>query len=154
MRENSRRPLLLLALACAPWGFGCAVIPKLEAPKLSVISMKMQSADIFSQRLQVRMRVLNPNPRELPIKGISYRIEVNDADLAQGQTDAAFVVPAMGEAEFDVQVTANLAGALARFLARGGSSETLDYRLVGSVALSSGFLRRIPFDERGSVKLK
>jgi LEA14-like dessication related protein len=154
MRENFRRRFLLLALGCAPWIVGCAVIPKLEAPKLSVISMKMQSADIFSQRLQVRMRVLNPNARELPIKGISYRIEVNDAGLAQGQTDAAFVVPAMGEAEFDVQVTANLAGALARFLARGGSSETLDYRLVGSVALSSGFLRRIPFDERGSVKLK
>jgi LEA14-like dessication related protein len=114
----------------------------------------MQSADIFSQRLQVRMRVLNPNTRELPIKGIEYRIEVNDAELAQGLTDTPFVVPAMGEAEFDVQVTANLAGALARFLSRKSGQETLDYRLIGSVALSSGFLRRIPFDERGSVKLK
>jgi LEA14-like dessication related protein len=153
-RRNAQR-LVLAALLCVPLFGGCSVLPDLEAPKLSVVSMKMQSADIFSQRLQLRMRVLNPNTRELPIKGISYRIEVNDAELAQGATDAAFVVPAMGEAEFDVQVTANLAGALAKFLARGGSSsETLDYRLVGSVALSSGFLRRIPFDERGSVKLK
>jgi LEA14-like dessication related protein len=155
MRERIlARGMAWLALALATGVAGCAAIPKLEAPKLSVVSMKMQSADIFSQRLQLRMRVLNPNARELPIKGISYRIEVNDAELAQGLTDAAFVVPALGEAEFDVQVTANLAGALARFLARGGNSETLDYRLVGSVALSSGFLRRIPFDERGSVKLK
>jgi hypothetical protein len=60
----------------------------------------------------------------------------------------------MGEAEFDVQLTANLAGALTKYLSRRSSSDTLDYRLVGSVALSSGFLRRIPFDERGSVKLK
>ena len=37
----------------------------------------------------------------------------------------------MGEAEFDMQITANLAGALAKLLARGNSSETLDYRLVG-----------------------
>ena len=37
-------------------------------------------------------------------------------------------------------------------LLRRGSRESLDYRLTGSVALSSGFLRRIPFDERGSVK--
>ncbi len=155
MREHRHTGrLLIAALLCLPLFGGCSVLPNLEAPKLSVVSMKMQSADIFSQRLQVRMRVLNPNTRELPIKGISYRIEVNDAELAQGMTDAAFVVPAMGEAEFDVQVTANLAGALARLLARGGSSETLDYRLVGSVALASGFLRRIPFDERGSVKLK
>jgi hypothetical protein len=53
-----------------------------------------------------------------------------------------------------VQVTANLAGALARLLLRRSSQQQLDYRLVGSVRLSSGFLRRIPFDERGSVDLK
>jgi LEA14-like dessication related protein len=154
MLESLPRRAALMALACLAFT-GCGALPKLETPKLSVVSMRMQSADIFSQRLQVRMRVLNPNARELPIKGIEYRIEVNDAELAQGLTDTPFVVPAMGEAEFDVQVTANLAGALARFLSRrGGSQETLDYRLIGSVALSSGFLRRIPFDERGSVKLK
>jgi len=133
---------------------GCATALKWEAPKLSVASMKLQSADIFSQRLLVHMRVSNPNDRELPIKGITYRIEVNDAELAQGLTDTPFVVPAMGEAEFDVQVTANLATALSQFLSRRGSSDTVDYRLVGSVSLSSGILRHIPFDERGSVKLK
>jgi LEA14-like dessication related protein len=151
----SIRPLRLIAGVVAAMALAsCASAFKLEAPQLSVISMKVQSADLFSQRMLVRMRVLNPNARELPVKGISYRIEVNDAELAQGLTDTAFVVPAMGEAEFDVQVTANLATALSQILSRKGSSDTLDYRLVGSVALSSGFLRRIPFDERGSVKLK
>ncbi|HLA73368.1 MAG TPA: LEA type 2 family protein [Steroidobacteraceae bacterium] len=153
MHEGVLRRGALVALACLSLA-GCATPFKLEAPKLSVISMKMQSADIFSQRLQIRMRVLNPNARELPIKGIEYRIEVNDAELAQGLADTPFVVPAMGEAEFDVQVTANLASALAKFLSRKSGQDTLDYRLIGSVALSSGFLRRIPFDERGSVKLK
>ena len=61
-------------------------------------------------------------------------------------------MPALGEAEFDVQVTANMACMLAKLLSRR-KSEALDYRLVGEVALSSGFLRRIPFDEHGSVKL-
>jgi hypothetical protein len=79
---------------------------------------------------------------------------VNDAELGNGGTAAPFTVPAMGEAEFDMQITANLAGALAKILMRRNSSESLDYRLRGSVSLSSGFLRRIPFDERGSVKLK
>ena len=149
-----REPLRAAAAALLITLSGCASTFKLEAPKLSVVSMKVQSADIFSQRMQIRMLVQNPNDRELPIKGITYRIEVNDAELGQGVADTPFVVPAMGEAEFDVQVTANLANALTQILGHKGSRDTLDYRLIGSVALSSGFLRRIPFDERGSVKLK
>jgi LEA14-like dessication related protein len=132
---------------------GCATT-HLEAPQLTVVSMQVQSADLFSQRMLVHMRVVNPNARELPVKSINYRIEVGGADLAQGVADKPFVVPASGEAEFDVQVTANLANALSQILGRRNSRDTLDYRLVGTVSLSSGFLRRIPFDERGSVKLK
>jgi LEA14-like dessication related protein len=141
---------LIGALLVAP---ACSTL-KLEPPQLSVVTMKVQSADIFSQRLQMRLRVVNPNDRELPIKGISYRIEVEGDPLAEGLTDAPFVVPALGEAEFDMQVTANLAGTLAKYLMRGSTPPALDYRLVGKVTLSSGFLRSIPFDEHGSVKLK
>jgi LEA14-like dessication related protein len=153
--EGRRRALRLVgaALGVALLG-GCEMLPKFETPRLSVVALEMQSADLFSQRLKVRMRVQNPNTRELPVKGISYRIEVNDSELGQGLTNAPFVVPAMGEAEFDVQVTTNLAGVLAKLLTRRGSQDSLSYRLVGSVALSSGFLRRIPFDERGSVNLR
>jgi LEA14-like dessication related protein len=155
MPDALSRPLrgAVAALAAALAATGCSVLPDYEAPKLSVVSMRLQSADIFSQRVQMRMRVMNPNTRELPVKGITYRVEVDGADLAQGVANTPFVVPALGEAEFDVQVTANLAGTLARLLTKRGSRDSLDYRLVGSVALSSGFLRRIPFDERGSVKL-
>jgi LEA14-like dessication related protein len=148
----TRRACLGVALML-PLLSGCAIVPKLEAPKLSVISLRMQSADIFSQRLQVRMRVSNPNARELPVEGIRFRIEVNGTELGQGLMNAPFTVPALGEAEFDTQVTANVAGALVRLLTRRDSRESIDYRLVGDVSLSSGILRRIPFDERGSVKL-
>jgi LEA14-like dessication related protein len=132
---------------------GCATT-QFEPPQLTVMSMQVQTADLFSQRMLVHMRVVNPNARALPVKSINYRIEVGGADLAEGLADKPFVVPAMGEAEFDVQVTANLANALSQILGRKSSRDKLDYRLVGTVALSSGFLRRIPFDERGSVNLK
>jgi LEA14-like dessication related protein len=144
---------MLLAAACVlPLLAGCAVLPRFETPKLSIVALKVQSADIFSQRLQMRLRVMNPNTRELPVKGITYRIELDGAELGNGATNTEFVVPAMGEAEFDAVLTTNLAAALGRLLSRRGQ-ESLDYRLVGDVALSSGFLRRIPFDEKGSVKL-
>lgn len=152
--RRAARPLTWLVAACVALLSGCASVRDLEPPDLSLVSLKLQTADILSQKLLVRVRVVNPNARELPIKGISYRIEVNDAELGQGATDAAFVVPAKGEAEFDMTVTTNLASAVSRLLARGGKTDSLDYRLVGHVALSSGLLRRIPFDERGSVRLR
>lgn len=150
-RLTTRRSVLAAALTL-PLLSGCA-LSRLEAPKLSIVSMQLQSADIFSQRLALRMRVLNPNARELPVKGISYRVEINGTEVGQGLANAPFVVPAMGEAEFDVQMTANLAGALARLLLRRNAQDSLEYRLAGDIALSSGFLRRIPFDERGQVRL-
>ena len=153
MRDLARaRYLAALFLACVPWFAGCAALPKFESPKLSVVALKVQGGDFFSQRLQVRLRVFNPNARELPISGIAYRIDINDTEIGNGSTTAPFTVPAMGEVEFDMQLTANLAGALGKLLSRR-KSEELAYRLVGDVSLSSGFLRRIPFDERGSVKL-
>ena len=153
MREFAHTRVAMLLL-CLPWFASCSVLPKLEPPNLSVVSLKLQSADIFSQRLLVRMRVANPNTQALPIKGIAYRIEVNGAELGDGSTSAPFTVPSMGEVEFDMQITANLAMALAKILSKRSSTEELDYRLVGNVSLASGFLRRIPFDKRGTVKLK
>src|SRR5215831_15733922 len=104
-------PFALLCLVAA----GCATT-HFEPPQLTVVSMQVQSADLFSQRMLVHMRVVNPNARELPVKSIEYRMEVGGAELAQGVADKPFVVPATGEAEFDVQVTANLANALTQIL--------------------------------------
>ena len=146
LRASAACVALLLSAGCATTHF--------ETPQLTVVSMQMQTADLFSQRMLVHMRVVNPNARALPVKSINYRIEVGGAQLAEGLADKPFVVPSMGEAEFDVQVTANLANALTQILGRKSSRDKLDYRLVGSVSLSSGFLRRIPFDQRGSVDLK
>src|SRR5215510_3491997 len=101
------RKAIAALVASVPLVTGCATLD-LEPPQLSVVAVKLQSADLFAQKLQVRMRVQNPNSRELPVKGITYRIEVDNSELAQGLTDKPFVVPAMGEAEFDLQVTANL----------------------------------------------
>ena len=68
----------------------------------------------------------------------------------------ALVVPARGEAEFDMNVTTNLAGTLLKFLGRGSDApgQSVAYRLTGKVSLSEGLLRSIPFDERGSFRLQ
>jgi LEA14-like dessication related protein len=142
--------IVLTLAACSAFG------PKLETPRLSVVNVEMQQSGIWEQRLKVRMRVQNPNERSLPVKGLSYTLEVAGEDFARGLTDASFIVPALGEAEFDMNVTANMAAALIKVLGKGDDSltESLPYRIVGKVSLSEGVLRSIPFEERGELTLK
>jgi LEA14-like dessication related protein len=144
-----------LALAAAVTLSACVLAPKFETPQLSVVGVQLQGGDLWSQRLKVRIRVDNPNDRELPVSSIVFTLEVEGQELASGESAASFVVPARGQAEFDTNVTANVAGALLRLLARnGGAPQSVDYHLSGKVALSGGLLRSIPFDDRGTVRLQ
>lgn len=148
-----RRTVLLPALLIA----GCGVFgPKLEAPNLDVVGIEMLESDIFQQRLKLKLRVQNPNDRELPIKGVSCNVEIAGEQFAQGVSAAQFTVPAFGESEFDMIVTANMASALAHMIGRkdGGKRDAIDYRVTGKVSLASGMLRSIPFSESGSLPLK
>lgn len=135
---------------------GCAsVVPRLEAPDLSVVDVQMQESTLFEQRFLVTMRVLNPNDRDLPVRGIDYNMELMGEKVGRGLTNQAFTVPAMGEATFDMTVTTNLATGLLKLLPklqRGETSE-IEYRIVGKVSTQLGVIRSIPFDEKGTLKL-
>jgi LEA14-like dessication related protein len=98
------------------------------------------------------MRVINPNDRTLPVKGLHYTLDVNGEEFAHGESGASFVVPALGEAEFDMSVSANMASMLIKMLGQGHSQ--VEYELRGKIALSAGLLRSIPFDEHGTFKLQ
>ena len=133
---------------------GCSLfIPKLEAPHLSVVRVELQKGALWQQKLKVRMHVDNPNDRELPIKGITYTLDVNGQEFAHGESAAAFVVPALGDAEFDMNMTANMAGTIISLLSHG-TDAAVEYHLVGKISLSHGLLRSVPFDQHGTFKLQ
>ena len=142
--------LVALALgACAALG------TNLETPKLSLVGVQLHDATFFEQRLLVRLRVRNPNDLVLPVKGLTVNFELDGVDFAEGVSARAFDVPALGEAEFDMLVTANAATALLEIFGkdRRKSSKELDYRISGKLSTSLGLLRSVPFDERGKVSL-
>jgi len=143
-------------LAAAMLLAGCVLTPKFTPPRLSIVNVQLEGGDLWEQRLKVRLHVENPNNRALPVKGLEYTLEVAGQPLARGASAASFVVPAMGESEFDTNVTTNLAGTLLKLLGRGPDAlgQSVDYHLTGKVSLSAGLLRSIPFDERGSVRLQ
>ena len=130
---------------------GCSLfVPKLEKPTLSVANIQLVKGDLWHQELKVRLRVQNPNDRALPIKGISYELAVDGEEFAHGLSGDSFVVPARGEAEFDMSVSANMASMLVKMLGQGG--DTLDYQLTGKISLSAGLWRSVPFNQHGTFK--
>jgi LEA14-like dessication related protein len=135
---------------------GCSLlVPKFETPQLSVVNVELLKSDLWEQRMKVRMRVVNPNDRPIPVKGLTCALEVQGEELAHGVSGAAFNVPALGEAEFDMNMTANMAGALIKLLGRGNEiGDQVEYRVKGKISLSEGFLRSIPFEDSGSFKLR
>jgi LEA14-like dessication related protein len=143
-------------LAAAMLLAGCVLTPKFTPPRLSIVNVQLEGGDLWEQRLKVRLHVENPNNRPLPVKGLEYTLEVAGQQLARGASAASFIVPAMGESEFDTNVTTNLAGTLLKLLGRGSDApgQSVEYHLTGKVSLSAGLLRSIPFDERGSFRLQ
>ena len=143
---------ILIALFALGLSSCSLFVPKLEKPTLSVVNVQLLKGDLWHQELKVRMRVQNPNDRQLPVKGLSYELEVDGQEFAHGMSGDSFVVPAHGDAEFDLSVSANMASLLVKMLGQGGDS--LDYQLSGKISLSSGLLRSFSFNEHGSFKLR
>lgn len=144
---------------CGALVAGCSsLVPKLETPKLSLVGIELTEATLFEQRLRVRLRVQNPNDITLPVRGIHVNFELGGEEFAEGVTARAFDVPAFGEAEFDMLVTANAATAILRIVNAGkdreGPRDSIDYRISGKLSTSLGLLRSVPFEEKGSIPLR
>lgn len=155
MKPTSRILALLLAVAAFATAGCAALLPKLETPHLSVIGVEVVSTTMFEQRFNVKMRVQNPNDRALPIRGLKYTMQLAGQDFGRGMSAKAFTVPALGEAEFDMIVTTNLATSLLKILpALEKNPESLEYRLEGTVSTDLGLLRTIPFSESGRLSMK
>ncbi len=142
--------LIVIGLQACAW-----IAPKFTTPELSIVGIDLLKSDILEQRLNVRVRVQNPNGRALPVQGLSYQIQLAGKDFAHGVSTNSFTVPAFGEAEFDMSVNANMVGALAVLFGRhdGPNRDAIPYRISGKVELSSGFLRNVPFEQNGSIRL-
>ena len=141
----------LLSFLCCLAFSGCSAIPlNLKTPEITFVGLKTIEASVFEQKLEVRLKVFNPNSMELPVNGLDVDIELAGEPFAHGVSAREFVVPALGEAEFDMNVTANAATALLR-IAGERKSDPIGYKLKGKLSTKLGMLRTIPFEESGTL---
>ncbi|MGO8829223.1 MAG: LEA type 2 family protein [Steroidobacteraceae bacterium] len=141
------KPLLLILLLCTA---ACAA--KFERPNLTVVGIDMKSGNLLQQTFLVKFQIQNPNDRDLPVSGLHAELNVGGEQIASGVSNRAFVVPAHGQSEFDMTITANMA--LAMLKLANQHADSIDYEVTGAASLDLPFMHDLPFHQNGSFPLK
>ena len=141
------KPLLLLLVLCTA---ACAA--KFERPNITVVGIDMKSGNLLQQTFLVKFQIQNPNDRELPVSGLHVELNVGGEQIASGVSNQAFVVPAHGQSEFDMTITANMA--LAMLKLANQHADSIDYEVTGAASLDLPFMHNLPFHQNGTFPLK
>ena len=141
---NRRRALvglliLLIVPGCASW------MVKGEPPEVLVTNVTPLEASAFEQRLQVDLRIRNPNDFDLAVTGIDFRLDLNGNRLARGLGNKALVVPRLSDAVTSVETSTSTLQVVRQLLSFSGD-QSLTYHLTGVVHTKEG---RLPFDNSG-----
>lgn len=136
-----------LLLACAASG------PIVANPTVLLDAIEVTELNFRQQLFRLRFNVDNPNPFPLPIRSVRYKVLLEQAQFAGGETGSSFTVPANGSGSFDVSVALDLlksASTLSSLL-RSGASRPLAYELQGSLDVAIPFTRSLNFSREGTI---
>lgn len=155
MSHPSRLPLVLLPVlilglllgACASMG-----VPT-TPPSVRLIGLQPGGGGLFEQALLLDLRVTNPNRQEIRFDGMTFNLTVNGKHLADGVSNKAVTVPALGEAVLQVKASASTLS-LARQMFALADQDTLSYAIAGQVFVAGPTLdHTVPYETSGEVDL-
>lgn len=137
--------MLLLLSACSTTG---EPVP----PQVRVVDLRLLESGVFEQRFEIDLRIGNPNDFDLPLDGLTFELEVNDADFARGFTDERVTIPRLGEGTITVVASTTLIDVFRQMtlLAERGD---ISYRLHGIAYLNSIARRSAPYESEGTFRL-
>lgn len=144
------RPLLMFA-ACAAL-LGCASLQSKDPLQVTVAGIEPLQGQGLELRLNVKLRVQNPNDAPVEYDGVALEMDVQGKTFATGVADIAGSVPRFGESVIAVPVTIS-AFRMARQVMgamKGGGIGKIDYEMKGK--LGGGF-SPTRFVTRGSFDL-
>lgn len=102
--RNPNSGLLLILLCLSVYlSTGCTPLRHdFETPSVGITSFKPLISQGFAPRFEITMRVVNPNAAKLSLRGMSYKLFINDYEVVEGAANDLPDVPGYGEAEFKV----------------------------------------------------
>lgn len=154
METIQLRKIALGAVAC--FAAGCASTGiTVEKPGVSLRTVEVADIGLGGQTFVLDFDVVNPNPFPLPIRTISYGVELDGFRFASGETQGAFTVPANGDTHFEITVDVDLMRTAPQlmFIVRDGVYRDVPYALEGRFAIDVPFANPVSFRNEGSIRL-
>ncbi|HUH38155.1 MAG TPA: LEA type 2 family protein [Spongiibacteraceae bacterium] len=140
-------PVLLMALLSH-----CSLLPRPEAPSVQLVGLQVLPSQGMEQQIRVRLKVINPNDYDIPLTGISLKLGLSGHDLLSGGSHQALVLPALGDARMDVDLSLDLLAGLGLFQTlMGNPDKPLEYHLSGKAFLSQTLMPSVPFEHKGTI---
>jgi len=131
--------LLVATAGCASW------FMKGEPQEVLVTNVTPLERTGFEQRLQVDLRIRNPNDFDLIVTGIDFTLNLNGKRLACGLDNTAITIPRLSDAVVSVQTSISTFDVVRQLLFFSGKQDLL-YDITGWLHLKNG---RLPFDNSG-----
>lgn len=147
---------VLIQLFAALYLCGCASTQTLvSAPDVTLTSVEMTGLSFSSQKFRLGFDVSNPNPFPLPVQSVRYYLRLGEHRFASGETHGEFSIPANGDGTFVIGVDLNILQQTSQIasLLRTGMSETVEYKLEGSLVIDIPFTTPINFSKSGLVSV-
>lgn len=127
---------------------GCA--GRLQKPEISLAGVELVGLGLVEQRLLLKLRISNPNDVDLPVKALSFDLELDGQPFAKGASEQPVRVPRQADALLEVKVVSRL-GELLKPLRAARQNGKLGYRVHGRVELEGS--GSVAFDRSGDVSL-
>lgn len=145
--------LMLIILLAGLFGLnGCAVFDRsYTEPEVRLANVEMLKSNLWEQSFRLRLRVDNPNSRNLPIRGMHYQVYLNNMRLATGVTDRAFNVPAYGSEYFDITVRSNIWRHLSDLVKLVEHQQPVNYRIDGHIRTGLFLSPKLTLREEGTI---
>jgi len=127
---------------------GCAGLPMLEAVSVKLIDFQPVSTGLFNQTYKLKLRLQNPLPTPLLFKGMSFSLDVNGKQFAQGVSDKGWQVAGLGNTDIELNVESSVLRIVEQLHEMFTKSDKLsfDYRLLGKLHVTDSV--NIPFETK------
>lgn len=144
----------ILFLAALTGLSACAMRGEVKEPQVALENVRPAGGGLFSQQVEIDLRITNPNDFALPLNGMSADLRVNGLPFAQGVSNSTKTIPRLSSET--VILTASVSTFdLARQVFNASRGETdFRYDLDGTAYLGGGLSRsEVGFQQSGGFQL-